>query len=188
VHVLAGHVAGEGVGDDGRVGGSHPEAAGDVAGGEFSLLHADKCPGLFGGAARQTVSCLALCAGCGIDPVVCKDAYPVAKVEDDSDVAQQEISQALPPGLHDGHGGGGRAGMGEVAGVLVPSGGMTDRCGECLGRGEAGVGAEGASKAVDKPGHAVDTSGVCSRGRAIEDGDGVSVRGDEVRVLVGGLR
>src|SRR2546430_1411842 len=126
LHMLAGHVAGEGVGDDGGVGGGDPVASDDVAGGEFGLFHAYERPGLFRGPAGQVVCCLAFGAGCGIDPVVGEDADPVAKVQNDGNVAEDQVPQSFPPGLHDGYGGGGCAGVGEVAGVSVLRGGVAD--------------------------------------------------------------
>ncbi|SRR6266851_2066749 len=80
--MLAGHVAGDRVGDDGGVGGGEPVAPGYVADGELGLLHAHERLGFFGGPAGQVVCCLALSGGGGMDPVVCQDAEPVAKIED----------------------------------------------------------------------------------------------------------
>jgi len=48
---------------------------------------------------------IALGAGGAVDPVVGQDADPVAQVEDERDIPEQEIAQGSAPGLHDADGG-----------------------------------------------------------------------------------
>src|SRR5262249_54144730 len=132
-------VAGDGVGDDGGGGGGDPVASGDVAGGEFGLFHAHQCLDFFRGTAGQLVCSPALGAGGGVDPVVGQDADSVAQVEDEGHMPEQKIPQGSVAGLQDSHGGRRCGGVGEVAGVPVPSGSVGDRRCQRFGWDEPGV-------------------------------------------------